>query len=320
MLDTATRLLRLLAVLQTHQHWPGPALAEKLDVSTRTIRADVDRLRELGYDVDATAGTGGGYRLRSGTILPPLMFEDHEAVAVAVALRTAATSGLAGIDEATTTASAKLEHLLPSRLREQLRTLTTVTDTVPERRDPVDPDTLAAVAGACRAQEQLRFDYDDRHRQPSRRRVEPHRLLHVSGRWYLAAYDLDRGDWRSFRVDRISPRVPSGPRFSPRPPPGPDWETFVTRGRMAALWNYRARVVVHADAATVTARIPTGSWTVRPLDEHTSTLHAGAHNPTLLAVYLGALDLDFTIDPHEAPELHHASRALADRYRAAAST
>lgn len=317
MLDTASRLLRVLSLLQTHQHWPGPRLAETLKVSTRTLRADIDRLRGLGYDVDATPGTGGGYQLRSGAALPPLLLDDPEAVAVAVALRTATTAGVEGIGESTAAASAKLERLLPSRLRHRLATLTAVADTVPSRRDPTPPEVLAAVADSCHAQHQLRFDYHDRRGQLSRRRVEPHRLVHVSGRWYLAAYDLDHQSWRSFRVDRLTPRIPTGPRFTPRPPPEPDLETFVTQGRMAALWNYRARVTVHAPAETVAARIPIGSWCVQALDDNTSRLDAGAQSPELLAVYLGALDLDFAVDPTAAPELHRAVAALADRYRTA---
>lgn len=173
------------------------------------------------------------------------------------------------------------------------------------------------MAAACQASEHLRFDYLDRHRGPSRRRVEPHCLVHVTGRWYFVAYDLDRDDWRSFRIDRITPKAPTGPRFSPRKLPGPDLATFVTRGRMAALWNYRARVVVDAPVETVAARIPTGTWIVEPLDAHTSWLDAGAHSPELLAVYLGALGLDFHIEPEHAPELAQAARDLAERYATA---
>lgn len=312
--DTASRMLHLLALLQARRHCTGPKLATQLGVSARTIRADVDRLRSLGYDIDATSGTGGGYRLRPGAVLPPVTFSDDEALTVAVALRTASTCGLADEHDSTATAAVKLDQLLPSRLRQELDTLAAVAETGGARGDLAAPATFTAVARACRAQEQLRFTYRDRHQQPSERRVEPHRLVHVGGRWYLAAYDLARDAWRSFRLDRIHPRVPTGPRFELRSPPESSWEGFVTRGRMAALWIYRTRLVVHADARTVAARIPIGSWSVEPRTTDTSWLHAGAHSPTLLAVYLGALDLDFTIDRKRAPELHEAILKLAARY------
>ncbi len=344
MADTAARLLRLLALLQSQPRWAGPALADRLGVSVRTVRADIERLRSLDYTIDATPGADGGYRLRAGTRLPPVPLDytidatpgadggyrlragtrlppvpldDDEAVAVAVALRTATTSGLAGIGEHATRAAAKLEQLLPARLRPRLTTVDRVTETAPTTRDPVAPHVFAAVTTAIERCEQLRFDYLDRHHDPSRRRIEPHRLVHVSGRWYLVGYDLDRDDWRSYRVDRITPTTPTGPRFLPRQLPGPDLATFVTRGRMAAMWNYRARITIDAPAETVTARIPTGIWTVERLDPHTSTLDAGAQTPQLLAAYLGALDLNFHIDPDQAPELAAAVATLAARYAAA---
>ncbi len=194
-----------------------------------------------------------------------------------------------------------------------------VAETVPSRRAPVAGEVLAAVATACHRNEQLRLAYCDRQQESTRRRVEPHRLIHVGGRWYLVAFDLDRADWRSFRVDRIRPKTPTGPPFVPRELPGPDLATFITRGRMAALWNYRACVTVHAPAETVATRIPTGIWTVQPLDAHTSQLDAGAHNAELLAAYLGALGLDFSIDPDHAPELAEAAATLAQRYETAAA-
>lgn len=201
-----------------------------------------------------------------------------------------------------------------------VRSVGDVAEAVPTTRDPVTPEVSAAVTAAIERSEQLRFDYLDRHHDPTRHRVEPHRLVHVSSRWYLVGYDLDRSDWRSFRVDRINPKTPTGPRFLPRELPGPDVATFVTRGRMAALWNYRARVTVDAPAETVAARIPTGVWTVERLDPGTSALDAGAQTPELLAAYLGALDLDFYIDPDHSPELAAAAATLAVRYAAATAT
>lgn len=314
MLDTASRLLRLLTLLQSRARWTAAELAAELAVTTRTVRADVERVRGLGYDVDASSGTGGGYALRPGGVLPPVSFGDEEALAVAVALRTAGGSGLADAADAVAGAAAKLDRLLPSHLRHQLATLSAVADTVDAPRDPVTPDTVAAVARACREHATLRFTYDDRSGTTSERRAEPHRLVHVGGRWYLVAHDLDRDAWRSFRLDRVTPRVPTGPRFAPRDPPEGGWERLVVRGRMRALWRHRARVVVHADAATVAARVPIGSWRVEPRTGDTCWLEAGAQSAALLAVYLGALDLPLTIDAASEPELHRAAQALAARY------
>lgn len=315
--DTAVRLLRLLSLLQAHQHWSGASLAGRLEVSTRTVRTDIERLRALGYPVHATPGVGGGYRLGSGGAMPPLLLDDDEALAVAVGLRTATGAGVTGLGDHALRALAKLEQVLPSRLRPRLSTMAAVAETVPSSRDPVPVDVLRAVAEACRATEQLRFDYRDRHHEGARRRVEPHRLVHAGGRWYLVAFDLDRDDWRSFRVDRIEPRIPTGPRFILRDLPGPDLATWVTRGRMAAMWNYRARITVDAPAEVVAARIPAASWAVAPIDEHTCTLEAGAHSAELLAVYLGALGLAFHVDRTQAPELADAVDTLVTRYAAA---
>lgn len=238
-------------------------------------------------------------------------------MAVAVALRTVASSGVSGIGEHSARAAAKLEHLLPAQLRHRLRTLNAVAKSVPNTRDPVAPGTLTTVATAIQRSEQLRFDYFDRHQTQTNRWAEPHRLVHVGGRWYLVAYDLDRHDWRTYRADRISPKTPPGPCFVPRELPGPDLATFVTRGRMAALWNYRARVIVDAPAEVVAGRIPTGVWVVEPVDEQSSALYAGAQSAELLAAYLGALDLDFHVDFDRAPDLARAVATLAERYAAA---
>ena len=313
-LDTASRMLRLLTLLQRGGRCSGPELADELGVSTRTIRADIDRLRSLGYDIDASAGVTGGYVLRPGAVLPPMSFTDDEALAVAVALQTVGTSGLADAVAATESAAATLDRVLPSRLRHRLDAVAAVAEVSSEPRDPVPPTVFTAVASACQAHEQLRFSYHDRRDQPTDRRVEPYRMVHVSHRWYLVAYDLEREAWRSFRLDRVRPRVPAGPRFQPRPAPEHDWESFVTHGRMTALWNYRTRLMVHADVATVAARIPAGSWSAEARTATTTWLHAGAQNAALLAAYLGALDLDFTVDPEESPELHHAVEILAARY------
>ncbi|MDX5574184.1 YafY family protein, partial [Streptomyces sp. ID01-9D] len=215
MLETSARLLRLLSLLQAHRDWSGADLADRLGVTPRTVRRDVDKLRELGYPVNASRGTGGGYQLGAGAELPPLLLDDEEAVAVAVGLRTAAGHGIEGIGESSVRALAKLEQVLPNRLRRRVGALGAFT--VPMLHGPeasaVDPGVLTELAGACRDAERLRFAYRTHDGEDSRRTVEPHRLVCTERRWYLVAWDLERADWRTFRVDRITPTPPHGPRF-----------------------------------------------------------------------------------------------------------
>ncbi|GII62887.1 DNA-binding transcriptional regulator [Sphaerisporangium krabiense] len=314
MLETSARLLRLLSLLQARRDWTGADLAGRLEVSERTVRRDVDRLRELGYPVNATRGTDGGYRLGAGSAMPPLLLDDEEAVAVAVGLRTAAGGAVAGIEETSVRALAKLEQVLPSRLRHRVNALQTYTEPVPpDRPGPVvDPGVLSTLAAACRDRERLRFDYAAHDGTTGVRTVEPHRLVSWGRRWYLVAWDADREDWRSFRVDRLSPRTPTGPRFPPRDPPEGGAAAHVARGASAAAWRYRARVVVHAPAEAVTERINPAVGVVEAIDAHTCVLHTGADTPHTLAVHLGLLDLDFEVT--EPPELVDHIRALAGRY------
>jgi predicted DNA-binding transcriptional regulator YafY len=314
MLQTSARLLRLLSLLQARADWSGQELAERLGVTTRTVHNDVQRLRSLGYPVHARPGVGGGYRLGAGAALPPLLLDDDEAVAVAVGLRTAANGSVTGIQETSIRALAKLEQVLPSRLRHRVRTVQAATVEVPVPGPTVDQEVLTAVAGACRDHQQLRFDYRDHDGSASVRTVEPHRLVHDRGRWYLVAWDVDRADWRTFRADRIQPRTPTGPRFAPRDPPDGDVATYLLRGVGAATWRYRARVRVHAAAALVAGRLPP-AVVVEPVDERTCIVNVGSDTAQMLAVYLGMLDADFEVD--EPPELVEQLRTLADRYRSA---
>ena len=323
MLETSARLLRLLSLLQTPREWTGAELARRLEVSTRTVRNDVERLRALGYPVHANRGATGGYRLEAGANLPPLLLDDEEAVAVAVGLRTAAGGSVTGIEETALRALAKLEQVLPSRLRRRVNTLQTYTVTVaPDRPGPqVDADVLTAVSAACRDHERLRFDYRTHADRgggggvESRRDVEPYRLVTWGRRWYLVAWDTGRRDWRTFRVDRMTPVIPTGPRFVPRALPEEDIARYVSRGAATAAWRYRARVVVHAPAHRVAQRLPAAAGTVQAVDEHTCAVDVGADNPELLAVWLGALGEDFTVV--DAPELAEELGRLADRYRRA---
>ncbi|WP_433411393.1 helix-turn-helix transcriptional regulator [Microtetraspora malaysiensis] len=318
MLETSARLLRLLALLQTPRDWMGGELAERLGVSGRTVRTDVERLRSLGYPVLATRGSAGGYRLGAGASMPPLLLDDEEAVAVAVGLRTAA-GGVAGNAEASLRALTKLQQVMPSRLRHRVDTLQTYTVPVPSDRPgpAVAPDVLTALTAACRAHERLRFDYTTHAGDAVRREVEPYRLVTWGRRWYLLAFDLDRADWRTFRVDRLTPRVPTGPRFTPRDLPDGDVADYVSGRVSAAAWRYRARVTVHAPAEVVADRISAAVGTVEAVDAGTCVLHTGADTVETLAVHLGLLNVDFVVT--EPPELVAHLRTLAARYAAATS-
>ena len=217
MLETSARLLRLLSLLQTRRDWSGAELAGRLEITPRTVRRDIDRLRGLGYPVQATAGTAG-YRLGAGADLPPLLLDDDEAVAVAMGLRTAAGGSITGIEETSVRALAKVEQVLPSRLRHRVNALQSVTVPMANTGPTVDPSTLTAIAAACRDSLRLRFDYRTHDGTSSIRTTEPHRLVHAGRRWYLLGWDVDRQDWRTYRVDRLDPRTPTGPRFTPRTP------------------------------------------------------------------------------------------------------
>jgi predicted DNA-binding transcriptional regulator YafY len=220
MLETSARLLRLLSLLQARRDWTGPELAARLGVSPRTLRRDMDKLRGLGYPVDATPGTAGGYRLGAGAMLPPLLLDDEEAVAVAIGLRTAAGGTITGIEEASVRALAKLEQVLPPRLRHRVSALHSVTVPLPGAGPPVDPAVLTVIATAARDRLRIGFRYTSHDGTQGGRAAEPHQLVHTGRRWYLLAWDLARGDWRTFRADRITSPQITGPRFTPRDPPG----------------------------------------------------------------------------------------------------
>ncbi|MGK8522761.1 helix-turn-helix transcriptional regulator [Nocardia asteroides] len=316
MLETSARLLRLLSLLQLRRDWTGPTLAERLGVSTRTIRTDVERLRTLGYPVDATPGVAGGYRLGSGSALPPLLLDDDEAVAVAVGLVTAANGAVTGIEEMAVRALAKLQQVLPSRLRHRVEELTAATVHVPAGGEvTVDTAVLAAVAGAIRACERLRFDYQAHSGAQSRRDVEPHRMVHWRGYWYLVAWDTGRGDWRTFRVDRIRPKIPNGPRFTPRALSEAEIAERIQRGVGAAPWHYRARVRMAAPAEVIRARLP-AAVEVEPDGPDHCVAQVGSDSPRMLTWYLGLADVEFEV--LDSPALAEQLLATAARFRRAA--
>lgn len=308
MLDTSTRLLRLLTLLQVRREWSGPELAERLEIDVRTVRRDIDRLRDLGYEVRASSGPGGGYQFGAGREMPPLLLDDDEALAVAVALRTAASS-VARLEEVALRVLVKLEQLLPKRLHARLSALHAVTVSLRGSPNPLDPRRLTEVAAACRDHDQLSFPYADHRGRASTRRVEPHRLAHAQQRWYLVAWDLERGDWRTFRVDRIG-RLSPGPRFQPRLFPE-DIAAYVSRAISYAPYDVRARVRVAGTAAELATRIPPWMGVLEPLDAHHCVLAIGGPTLTAVAAHLVLLDADFDVlDP---PELIPHLRALAER-------
>ena len=313
MLETSTRLLGLLSLLQARRDWRGADLAERLGVSTRTIRTDIERLRGLGYAIDAVPGPAGGYRLGTGgTAMPPLVLDDDEAVAVAVGLGAAATQGVAGIDEASTSALAKLEQVLPSRVRHRVTNLRSATEAVTVPGPAVDPGVLTLAAGAVRARERLRFDYTAYGGADTRRDVEPHRLVSWSGRWYLLAWDVGRDDWRTFRLDRCQPvRAPLGPRFVPRELEDEDAATFVRRGAGRAMWSYRARVRLHLPAEAARARL-SPAIEVTPDGPDRCIAVVGSDTPHQVALWVGLLDVDFEV--LGPPEVAEAFGRLGDRY------
>jgi len=317
-LETSARLLRLLSLLQSTRDLTGPQLSERLGVTTRTIRTDIERLRTLGYPVTGAPGRTGGYRLGAGAVLPPLLLDDEEAIAVAVGLRIATEGGVEGIAESSLRALSKLEQVLPPRLRYRVQALQDATATLESPGPTVSPDVVMAIAGAIRDHQQLRFDYTSHDGSSSSRTAEPSLLVHTRGRWYLAAWDVDRLAWRTFRADRILPRFPHGRRFTPRPPPQEGLLAHVERSVGSSVWRYRSRVVVHASAEAVAAKLP--RWAViEPMGDDRCVAHVGSDNPSMLAIWLGALDADFEVDPVASPELASALRVLGSRFLRAAA-
>ena len=315
MLETSARLLKLLSLLQARRDWAGAELAERLEVGGRTVRRDVDRLRRLGYPVEATPGVAGGYRLGAGGAMPPLLLDEEEAVAVAVGLRTAVSGGVSGIEETSLRALAKLEQVLPPKLRRRVNAVGAATVPFARPGPTVDPETLAVIASACRDHERLRFRYRDHGGATTRRLVEPHSLVHTGRRWYLAAWDVARADWRTFRVDRIEPRPATDRRFEPREPPGGDVIAFVSQGLSAARDRYQARVLLRAPIDQVADRVPPTVGTLEPVDERTCLLRTGSDWLGGLAVYVADIGVDFEV--LEPPEFAEQVRELAGRFERA---
>jgi len=316
LLETSARLLALLALLQQRREWSGRDLAERLEVDVRTVRRDVDRLRDLGYPVHASAGVGGGYQLASGANMPPLLLDDEEAVAVAVALESA-TGAVSGVEETAARVLAKLDQLLPARLRQRVRTLHSVTVAVPGFASPIDPEILTRIASACRDHEQLCFAYNDRKREATTRIVEPLRLAHTGRRWYLVAWDTTRADWRTFRVDRVEPPLTGGPRFTPRELPE-DIAVYVARSISLGPYAHRARLKLHAPAKVMAERLSPWCGLLEPIDQETSQLEIGADTLSMLVAQMLMIGVDFEIlDP---PDLASACLGVIERLSRAVSS
>jgi predicted DNA-binding transcriptional regulator YafY len=316
-LETSTRLLDLLSLLQARATWPGPELAERLEIDRRTLRRDIERLRRLGYPIEARRGRDGGYRLAAGSTMPPLLLDDEEAVAVAVGLRSAAGLGISGIEETSVRALAKLESLLPSRLRRRIRTIGAATVTFPGTGPTIEPELLSQIGAACREHRALRFRYRSRQDEETRRRVEPLSLVHSGYRWYLVAFDRDRDDWRTFRVDRIDGSASEDTRFTPRTPPHTDLATYVAEQLGEVSNAYRAEIVLHAPAAEMRAKVPSQYGTLEEIDEATCLLRTGAPWLGGLAIYVAMIGVDFEV--RSPPELRELIGELAERFAAAAS-
>jgi len=319
MWETSARLLRLLSLLQSTRDWTGADLADRLEVSRRTIRRDVDRLRELGYPVSASMGSAGGYRLEAGTAMPPLLLDDEEAVAIAVGLQTAAAGSVAGIEESSIRALTKLRQVMPARLRRRFEALQAFIEPMGGRTpeaDLVAADTLNLIADACRDQEGLRFDYLARDGAASRRRVEPYRLVSSGRRWYLVAFDLDRNDWRSFRLDRMQLKTPNGARFSARPLPEGGAAQFVSSGIRSIGRTVEARILVQLPAADLTSAF--GYWgTVEAVDEKSSILIIGGESLSSIASWVSMVDAEFQV--LEPVELRAEFGRIAERVARAAA-
>ncbi|OLF13847.1 transcriptional regulator [Actinophytocola xinjiangensis] len=312
MSEASGRLLALLSLLQTPREWPGSELARRLEISQRTVRRDIDRLRALGYPVHATMGAEGGYRLAAGAAMPPLLLDDEEAVAITVGLRVSAGQAVAGIGEASVRALTKLEQVLPARLRYRVGALGAATVTLPGTGPDVDPEILTLAAAAIANRERVRFAYRAGDGARSRRQVEPHNLVSAGRRWYLLAHDLDRDDWRVYRLDRVSDPVATGARFTPRAVPGGDAAAFVTARMYSTVPSFQAVVTLHLPAADVPPHL---GGRVTPVDDGRCRWESVADTVEWLAFRLLTLGCEF--DAHEPAELvEHLATVSARAARA----
>jgi predicted DNA-binding transcriptional regulator YafY len=321
MVETSARLLALLSLLQQRREWTGAELAGRLEVGPRTIRRDVDKLRRLGYPIGAAPGVAGGYRLGAGAEMPPLLLDDAEAVAVAVGLRGAASGSIAGIEETSVRALAKLEQILPDRLRRRVRALGDATSAFRVEGPAIDADTLALIAGACRDGQRLRFAYTAKDGTATRREVEPAAIVHSGWRWYLVAFDLDRDDWRTFRADRIDGRVELGGRGQRREVPGGDAAAYVKqsiRGGDREGDVVPGRVRLSAPAGLIGPRVPARYATVEPDGPDACVVTTTGSWSREFLVWMAMMDVEMQVV--EPPQLATEAAAIASRLAATAGS
>ncbi len=311
MLETSARLLRLLALLEARRFWTGEALAQELGVTRRTLRRDVDRLRSLGYPVESSGGVAGGYQLGVGAVLPPLLLDDEEAIAIALALRTGATGSVVGIEEPSLRALAKLERLLPDRLRGRMRAMHRAVVALPFPGARASAEVLTALADASRERQRVTFGYTGIRGERTARDVEPHGLVHTGARWYLVAWDRVRDDWRTFRVDRIADVPAAAGAFTPRVVPGGDLADYVSRSVTSAPYPIRAKVRLHAPRARVAAKVPARAVRLVADGPDRCVLEAGGPSLEWVAVYLAALGEELEVI--EPPALVDTLAQLAGR-------
>jgi predicted DNA-binding transcriptional regulator YafY len=317
MLLASARLLRLLSLLQAREFWSGGELARRLEVTERTLRRDIDRVRSLGYPVHSTSGTAGGYKLGAGASLPPLHLDDDEAIAVAVGLQMAAGGSVVEIGEASTRALGKLDQVLPKRLRRRLADLRSSIVRLADAGPTVKMGDVSSLASACSDRRELRFVYRDFGGVTSSRTVEPLRIVHTAGRWYLVAWDAGRNDWRTFRIDRIDSPAPTGAHFLPRSSPDDDVGAYVARGVASLAHKYRAQVTLHVPIEAVRDRISRAGGHLEPVDEHSCLLHTGSFSLEGLAAWVIAIGVDFEV--RDPPELREHIQRLVNRLIRAAS-
>jgi len=312
MLTASARLLSLLSLLQSRPHWAGGELAERMAIHPRTLRRDIDRLRQLGYPIHASTGVAGGYAFRPGRALPPLLLDDEEALAAAVALRTAVTGTISGIEQTAITALVKIEQAMPPRLRPRLAALRSALLPANPIGPQVDAGRLTTLACACRDQVQLRFDYTDREGVSSARQVEPQGVVHADRRWYLVAWDTGRNDWRTFRIDRIASAPVAGAHFAPRAGPGEgDLRQWVARALSLGQHHEPARIILHAPLSVMRQQIPASAGELEAVDDRRCLLRCAANPLGTVVYWLLALGLDFEV--LGPPALHQAMREAGDR-------
>ncbi len=314
MLTSSSRLLRVLSLLQTRSHWAGTELAERLEVHPRTLRRDIDRLRQLGYPIHASSGVAGGYAFRAGQSLPPLLLDDEEALAVAIALQVAASGTVSGVEESSLRALVKLEQVMPTRLRRRTGALRSAIVPLQRGGPTIDAGVLALLAVACRDQLQVGFHYRDMRGQSSVRTVEPQGLVHTGSRWYLVAWDPARDDWRTFRIDRVEGAPSTGAHFTPRAAPAGDLRAYVSGTLAGVQHGGEARVVLHRPREAMARIIPASAATLEAIDDTRCLMRCGAgqlDSLDSLAYWLMAMDVDF--DVLEPPALHERLRAAGER-------